>query len=104
LICSAAEHVLGGHAFGPLLGNNAGGVQLGRSGDTADDACPVRILYHVTRTPRTVINCYEPRYAAAPVDLARRRVTIGIIGALTIMDMTLGGIYFGISAAFTGAG
>jgi Flp pilus assembly pilin Flp len=31
-------------------------------------------------------------------------ISIGIIGALTIMDMTLGGIYFGISAAFTAAG
>jgi Flp pilus assembly pilin Flp len=31
-------------------------------------------------------------------------ISIGIIGALTIMDMTLGGIYFGISAALTGAG
>ena len=25
------------HAFGPVLGNDAGGVQLGGSGDTADD-------------------------------------------------------------------
>jgi Flp pilus assembly pilin Flp len=31
-------------------------------------------------------------------------ISIGIIGALTIMDMTLGGIYFGISAALTAAG
>jgi pilus assembly protein Flp/PilA len=31
-------------------------------------------------------------------------ISIGIIGALTIMGMTLGGIYFAIGAALTAAG
>ena len=79
------------HAFRPLLGNDAGGVQLGGSGDTANDRATARArmgdrriygnrtalilfrhpgvnalvqcstLYDVTRTSRTAVNCYELR-------------------------------------------